>query len=98
MKRIITLLLPLFLLIACVPTPDHDAVKQKDTNVLIDTVLSEQQNPDRSDALQPPVSAQFPDRMQDTFTLSQQNVQVTVDAPIRVRTDGAAFPLIRVER
>lgn len=98
MKRLTALLLLLFLFIACVPTPEVDAVKQKDTNVLIDTVLSEEQKTDRSDASLPPVSAQFPDRMQDAFTLSQQNVQVTVDAPIRVRTDGAAFPLIRVER
>ena len=37
MKRLISVLL-LLCLLACVPTPDVDAVKQKDTNVLIETV------------------------------------------------------------
>lgn len=98
MKRIIALLLLACMLTACQPTPEKDAVRQKDTNVLIDTVLSEQQKTDTPDAPLPPLSTQFPDRMQDAFTLSQQNVQVTIDAPIRVRTDGASLPLIRVER
>ena len=37
MKRLVSLML-LFCMLACVPTPDVDAVKQKDTNVLIETV------------------------------------------------------------
>lgn len=95
MKRIIPLLLVVLLFAACVPTPEQDAVRQKDSNVLIDTVKRTEEG---KTGEEPPIKAQFPDRMQDTFTLQQQNVQVTVDAPIRVRTEGGSFPLIRVER
>ena len=95
MKRIIPLLLVVLLFAACVPTPEQDAVRQKNSNVLIDTVKRTEEG---KTGEEPPIKAQFPDRMQDTFTLQQQNVQVTVDAPIRVRTEGESFPLIRVER
>ena len=43
MKRILALSLILLMLAACVPTPEVDAVKQKDTNVLIDTVIKEEE-------------------------------------------------------
>ena len=59
MKRLILILLSLTLLCACQPTPEVDAVKQKDTNVLIDTVLSEQTQTE-ADNPPAPVSAQFP--------------------------------------
>ena len=61
MKRLILILLSLALLCACQPTPEQDAVKQKDTNVLIDTVLSEQTQTE-ADNPPAPVSAQFPAR------------------------------------
>ena len=37
-KQILLILFSSLLLLACVPTPEEDAVKQKDTNVLIETV------------------------------------------------------------
>ena len=96
MKRIAIALLALLMLAACQPTPETDAVKQKDTNVLIDTVLSEQETTE-ADNPPAPVNAQFPERFSADFYTSANNVHVTVGAPIRVRSDGG-FPLIRVER
>lgn len=94
MKRIIIILFSLLLLAACMPTPEQDAVKQKDTNVLIDTVLAEEVG--RGEAAAPPVKTQFPDRFQCDFHTSASNVHVTADVPIRIKTDSA-FPLARVE-
>ncbi|MBR4905838.1 MAG: hypothetical protein IKZ44_03210 [Clostridia bacterium] len=96
MKRIAILLFAALLLAACQPTPEVDAVKQKDTNVLIDTVLSEQTQTE-ADNPPAPVKAQFPERFSAEFYTSANNVHVTVDAPIRVMTDGT-LPLVRVER
>ena len=73
---------------------EADAVKQKDTNVLIDTVLSEEA--ERGEAALAPVKTQFPDRFQCDFDTSVSNVHVTADVPIRVKTDSG-FPLVRVE-
>ncbi len=95
MKRIIALLLILCMLAACQPTPDHDAVKQKDTNVLIDTVLSEQTEQNDPALAAPPVSAQFPARFQCSDTTEARGVHVTADVPIEVLTEGYAFPLLR---
>ena len=97
MKRITIILLAVLMLAACQPTPEKDAVKQKDTNVLIDTVLNEQQAQAEQDNPLPPVKAQLPDRFSADFYTSAKQVHVTVDAPIRVMTDGT-FPLVRVER
>ncbi len=97
MKRIIIVLLAALMLLACQPTPDHDAVKQKDTNVLIDTVLSEQKQQEQADAPQLPVKAQYPARFQCDFCTDVRSVHVTADVPLRVMSDGG-FPLIRVER
>ena len=94
MKRIISLLLSVLLLAACVPTPESDAVRQKDTNVLIDTVLTEES--ERGDAAPAPVKALFPERFQCDFTTEARHVHVTADVPIRVHTSGG-FPLLRVE-
>ncbi len=97
MKRLITAFLTLSLLLACVPTPEQDAVKQKDTNVLIDTVLSGQSEKAEAEDAQVPVRAEMPERFTADFFTPAKNVHVTVDAPIRVMTDGT-FPLVRVER
>ncbi len=97
MKRIIAALLMLLLLAACQPTPEKDAVRQKDSNVLIDTVLTEQQaQQERGEAL-PKVRDQVPDHFTADFYTPAKNVHVMVDAPIRVLTDDV-FPVIRVER
>lgn len=97
MKRMIIVFLALSMLVACVPTPEVDAVKQKDTNVLIDTVLAEEQQREETNATLPPVKAQFPGRFTCDFYTSSSNVHVTADVPIRVKCDGSAFPLARVE-
>lgn len=97
MKRIIPLFISLLLLLAaCQPTPEKDAVKQKDTNVLIDTVLSEQAQvePDNTPV---PVKAQFPERFQCDAYTDIKNVHIVADVPLRVFSDGS-FPMIRVER
>lgn len=96
MKRIAITLLALLMLTACQPTPDHDAVKQKDTNVLIDTVISEQKQPEAENS-PVPVKMRFPERFECDFYTSASNVHVTADVPIRVKTDGRAFPFARVE-
>jgi len=96
MKRIIILLFAVLMLLACQPTPDHDAVKQKDTNVLIDTVLSEQTETE-ADNPPAPVKAQFPERFQCDAYTDIKNVHIVADVPLRVFSDGG-FPLIRVER
>lgn len=97
MKRLTALLLLLFLFIACVPTPEVDAVKQKDTNVLIDTVRTENQQQMNAGTELPPISAQFPERFACDFTTSAQNVHVVADVPLEILTDSA-FPTLRVER
>ena len=97
MKRITVLLAALLLLCACQPTPEVDAVKQKDTNVLIETVIAEQQEQQNAAATLPPVRDQLPERFTCDFTTTQQNVRVKANVPIDVLTDGD-FPMLRVER
>lgn len=99
MKKRVSIILfaALLLLCACQPTPEVDAVKQKDTNVLIDTVLSGQLEKTETGEAPVPVKDQMPDRFAVDFYTPAQNVHVVVDAPIRVLTDGT-FPMVRVER
>ena len=97
MKRTAILLIFALLLCACQPTPEVDAVKQKDTNVLIDTVKTDQQEQQNAAAALPPVKEQFPERFTCDFTTSQQDVRVKADVPIDVLTDDV-FPMLRVER
>lgn len=97
MKRIASVLLTLCLLMACQPTPEQDAVKQKDTNVLIDTVKADQQEQQNTGNTLPPVKEQFPERFICDFTTPAQNVHVVSDVPLEVLTDGS-FPMLRAER
>lgn len=97
MKRVFLFVLALSVLIACVPTPEEDAVKQKDTNVLIDTVKSEQESGTQTGAAALPVSEQLPERFQCEFTTSQKNVHVTADVPIEILSMTGSFPMLRVE-
>jgi hypothetical protein len=103
MKRIAVLLAIIMLFCACQPTPEQDAVKQKDTNVLIDTVKKEEQKDEQAQEQQgeavstpTPVKMQMPERFQCDFE-TNDGAQITGDVPIRVLTDDA-FPMLRVER
>lgn len=100
MKRVLICLFCFSLLLACVPTPEQDAVKQKDTNILIETIKADQQEQQKADAIMPtmpPVKELLPERFQCDFTTSQKNVRVTSDVPIEILTSDT-FPVFRVER
>ena len=90
------LLIAALLLCACQPTPEVDAVKQKDTNVLIETVKADQQEQQSSGDTLPPVKEQLPERFACDFYTTAQNVHVIGDAPLEVLTSGT-FPMLRVE-
>jgi len=92
MKRISILFFAALLLVGCQPTPEKDAVKQKDTNVLIDTVRAEQEQGDTPDV------PALPERFQTTFTTSAQNVRVQADVPIEILSETGSFPMLRVQR
>lgn len=94
MKRLLLMLLSLALLIACQPTPEVDAVKQKDTNVLIDTVRAEDREQQHAQATLPPVKAQFPERFQCDRAVGK-GAHLVADVPIHVLTEGS-FPVLRV--
>ncbi len=97
MKRTFILILAALFLCACVPTPEVDAVKQKDTNVLIDTVRNEQKEQQDTGKTPPTVKEQFPDRFTADFVTSAQNVHVTADATIEVLSETGSFPMLRVQ-
>ena len=94
MKRItVFFLLCLLFLAACQPTPAVDAVKQKDTNLLIEAVKEAEQ----AAPAPVPVKEQMPERFQCDFVTETRQVRVQGDVPIRVLTEGV-FPLVRVQR
>ncbi len=97
MKRIIVLCLVLALLCACQPTPTEDAVKQKDTNVLIDTVKAGQESGETGEAA---ASAKdmTPERFQYDGVTDVQNVQIHADVPIEILSETGVFPMLRVSR
>ena len=103
MKKILAILFATVFLCACVPTPEQDAVKQKDTNVLIDTVKKEEQKDEQAQEQQgeavstpTPVKMQMPERFQCDFVTSD-GAKIEGDVEIRVLTDSV-FPMLRVER
>ena len=103
MKRIAVLLAIIILFCACQPTPEQDAVKQKNTNVLIDTVKKEEQKDEQTQEQQgeavstpTPVKMQMPERFQCDFVTSD-GAKIEGDVEIRVLTDSV-FPMLRVER
>ncbi len=93
MKRICILLLAALLLAACQPTPNYDAVKQKNTKVLIDTVQEEQE---QAKPLPVYTDAETQRRFQCDFTTSSASVHVTADVPIELLSDTGSFPTLRV--
>ena len=104
MRTICVFILSLLLLCAgCQPTPEVDAVKQKNTNQLIEAVKeAEQEQQAEAKAGEPapspvPVKELMPERFQCDFLTEARQVHVQADVPIRVLTEGT-FPLIRVQR
>jgi hypothetical protein len=95
MKRLLIALLSLVLLLACVPTPEEDAVKQKDTVAMVDTVL--EANANDSDGAKNAVKDQMPGRLVWDYRTETRQVPVNGDVPIRIMTDST-FPLLRCER
>ena len=95
MKRIAILLLAALLLAACQPTPEVDAVKQKDTVQMIESV----KEADERQADEPivPAKEQIPERLSWDFYTDAQKSHVVADVPITVLSDGS-FPLLRVEQ
>lgn len=93
MKRICVLLLAVLLLSACQPTPEADAVKQKNTNVLIDTVQQEQE---QAEPLPVYTDTDAQSRFQCDFTTSTASVHVTADVPIELLSETGSFPTLRV--
>ena len=103
MKKLLLIVLSLILLAACQPTPEEDAVKQKNTNVLIDTVIKEEQRDEQKPEQQgeaiptpEPVKALMPERFQCDF-VTNDGARIAGDVPIRILTDSV-FPMLRVER
>ncbi len=95
MKRFLICLLSLSLLLACVPTPEEDAVKQKDTVATVDFVRSANAEPSEAQAV--PVREQMPSHLNWDFYTDAQHVRVTADVPIRILTENR-FPLLRCMR
>ena len=96
MKRSMSFfLLSLLLLTGCQPTPEVDAVKQKDTNLLIEAVKEAEQ--EQNEPAPVPVKELMPEQFQCDFLTEARQVHVTADVPIRVLTEGT-FPLVRVQR
>lgn len=85
----------LLLLMGCQPTPGVDAVKQKNTNQLIQAVKEAEQ--ERDEPTPVPVKETVPARFQCDFVTETRQVHVTADVPIRVLTEGV-FPLVRVRK
>ncbi len=91
-KRMIALFLLLCLLAACVPTPEVDAVKQKDTNQLIETVVAADREKDSAPG------EPIPERFVCDFTVESSGFHVYGDVPIRVLSEDGTFPVLRVEQ
>ena len=94
MKRIAVILLAV-LPLACQPTPEVDAVKQKDTVQMIETV--KEADAQRADAPETSATEQMPERLKWDFYTETQQAHIVADVPVTVLSDGD-FPLLRVER
>ncbi len=96
MKKFLLILLSLVLLAACQPTPEEDAVKQKDTVQMVETVLDAKENASADD-FAAPVKEQMPVALVWDYCTERQGAHVVADVPITILSDGG-FPLLRVER
>ena len=93
-SAVLWLLIAALLLCACQPTPEQDAVKQKDTNVLIDSVIAADQQKADPDVQQEPI----PERFVCDFTVEPSGMHIYGDVPIRVMSENGTFPVLRVEQ
>lgn len=101
MKRILTLILAVMLLAGCQPTPEVDAVRQKNSVKMIEMAKGQATAEPPAGEAEPaatpvPVREQVPERLQWDFYTDVKNVHVTADVPIRIRTEDT-FPLLRVK-
>ncbi|MCR5611864.1 MAG: DUF6034 family protein [Clostridiales bacterium] len=98
MKRIIAVLCALMLVLAgCQPTPEQDAVKQKNTNQLIDKVKTGTETTAEPGAELKPIRERFPDRFEISADTETRHVHVSASVPIEILTENE-FPILRVER
>ena len=91
----------LFLFCACQPTPEEDAVRQKDSVKMIEMAIGDvtetQNGAEAQTAATPiPVREQVPERLVWDFYTDVENVHVVAEVPIRIMTEDS-FPLLRVE-
>ena len=110
MKRLGILFLVLLLLAGCQPTPEVDAVRQKNSAKMIEMARGEadsgesaapeqaaaQEAEAQPEATAVPVKALVPERLQWDFYTDVKNIHVTADVPIRIRTEDTV-PLLRME-
>ena len=92
---------------ACVPTPEEDAVREKNSEKMIEMAKGSEQMPEltengkaeetgtAAEAAPVPVKDQMPERLSWDFYTDTKNIHVTADVPIRIMTEGS-FPLLRV--
>lgn len=86
MKRIFLLLLSLVLLLACVPTPDHEAVVNKSDNAMQQALTAPKSDAGRYEA---------PSRWEETIELN--NLSIKFDADIEL-PDGDVYPVQTIQR
>lgn len=97
MKKYIAILLILsvFLLSACQKTPEKPPVVNKGDDGLMKTIKN---NEEKGDGNETVIDNQYivPDRWEDTFSVNDELVEVTIDSDI-IFPDVSAFPVIEVE-
>ena len=103
MKQLICLMMVAVMLLGlgCQPTPEADAVRQKNSAKMIEMARGETTATPQAGETEPaatltPVRALVPERLQWDFYTDVKNIHVTADAPIRIRTEDT-FPLLRVK-
>ncbi len=101
MKKLLCLALAALLLmgIGCQPTPETDAVRQKNSAKMIEMAKGAATEGPQEAAAEPqttpvPVKELVPERLTWDFYSDVKNVHVTANAPIQVMTEDA-FPLLR---
>ena len=93
MKRILALSLILLMLAACVPTPEEEVVVQKDTDRLVETVISQgtQTTVDEAEPIQP-----ITERFTYDYVSNNGLLRIHADADVQVPTTGK-IPMAQVK-